>query len=71
MKLLLITALLLFYMQLFCVASKFTNYFTKGHLKKTGCIKYEVSTTAQTFEQSKAYCRKMGGKIAVSDLTNK
>merc|ERR1711931_300700 len=34
------------------------------------CTKYEVSTTAQTFEKSKQTCRQMGGTMASNELTD-
>jgi len=35
------------------------------------CTKYEVSTTKQSFEESKETCNKIGGKMASSDLSNR
>ena len=34
-------------------------------------MKYEVSTTKQSFEESKTTCEEMGGRMASSDLTSR
>ena len=35
------------------------------------CTKYEVTNTKQSFEESKEYCKQIGGTMASSDLTDR
>jgi len=70
MKLLLITTVVLFYMHSFRIANAqdFSQVTPTDVFKD--CVSYEVSTTKQNFEESKATCKQLGGKMASSDLTN-